>query len=264
MNLTDEQAERILDELYTIRWYCSNKIPDSEQRELAEAHISLAVALMGGAPLPSKDSEPVPPITVPDFPEAEFIDPDWMFSGGSFPIVGYRFTPAQFLLYAKHIADTARMTWSPIGCTAHHTAAPSLAQRPNGLIEQHMRNLRSYYKDSLGWSCGPHIFTDDNGIWVFSPLQSRGIHARSFNNTRFGIEMLGDFDNEDPNSDRAKKSIYNGQFAIAALLKAFGLQPDKINFHRHDPLTSKSCPGTKIDFDKFESACLEIYQQLPA
>ena len=73
----------------------------------------------------------------------------------------------------------------------HHTAAPSLAQRPRGLTIQHIRNIQNYYQSQLGWSSGPHLFIDDDQIFGMSSLERRGIHAVSFNRTHIGIEVLG-------------------------------------------------------------------------
>ena len=180
--------------------------------------------------------------------------PEWRVKGDDFPIVGRRFTVDTFRRYLQWVKANEKFLWTPTGITIHHTAAPNLAQRPNGFSEQHMLNLRSYYKDERGWKSGPHIFTDDNGIWVFTPLSRKGVHATSFNATRFGIEMLGDFDGKDFDDPRGKASIENGQWAAAVLIKELEISKARINFHRHDPKTDKTCPGKRIDFTDFEKA----------
>jgi N-acetylmuramoyl-L-alanine amidase CwlA len=182
---------------------------------------------------------------------------------GHFPIVGKRFSPSEFLEYCLWVKENERFSWSPKGVTIHHTAFPHLAMRPDGFKETHMQNLRAYYKDQLGWNSGPHIFTDDNGIWVHTPLSHKGVHARSFNSTHIGIEMLGDFDyKDDPDEGRGKKSTDNGKIAAAAILIAFGLNPANVNFHRDDPKTSKTCPGRKIKKQDFVADVNEIYSSI--
>ena len=47
-----------------------------------------------------------------------------------------------------------------------------------------------------------------------------GVHASSFNASRIGIEMLGDFDHkDDPDSGRGKACTDFAKFAAAALMK---------------------------------------------
>src|SRR5690606_20663100 len=102
-----------------------------------------------------------------------------------------------------------------------------------------------------------------NGIWVFNPLSLRGTHATSYNSTRYGIEMLinGD-DKKQVESEVGKANIRIGQIAAAILMKDAGISTAKLNFHRHDPETSKTCPGSHIEFERFESGVLEIHKSL--
>src|SRR5579871_1910224 len=77
--------------------------------------------------------------------------------------------------------------WS--GVTIHHTAAPSLAQRPTGLTVQHIRNMQSFYESAPNnWSSGPHLYTDEDQIFGMCPLNEQGVHAVSFNRTYLGLE----------------------------------------------------------------------------
>ena len=155
------------------------------------------------------------------------------------------------------------MKWNPTGITVHHTASPSLSMRPNGFETKHMGYLRDYYKGTLGWSSGPHLFVDENGIWVHTPLTKRGVHARSFNASRIGIEMLGDYSYaDDPNAGRGKKVLDMTKIAAALLMKHLKIDSSKLNFHRHDPETSKDCPGKKIEFSSFEDNVIDLYESL--
>jgi|LULW01.1.fsa_nt_gb hypothetical protein len=188
--------------------------------------------------------------------------PEWLVGGNDFPIVGRRFSSSEFVAYLRS-SDLKHMEWEPTGITVHHTAYPHLGMRPEGFTEAHMKNLRSYYKNTRGWRSGPHLFTDDNGIWVLTPLTKRGVHAASFNASRIGIEMLGDFDHkDDPDNGRGRICTDFAKFAAAALMKYVPISTGKLNFHRHDPLTSKTCPGKNIDFQLFEEDVIAIYDTL--
>jgi hypothetical protein len=238
--------------LFTARWYlnANQAVPTGGPRE---SLLALLAPVLGGTP----PAIPAPTETAAPR-EEEFVSGDlppikdvvWLVPPSkSFPIVGVAFTPAQFIAYLDGIDDSA-MTWNPSAATIHHTASPSLAQRPDGFLTQHMFNLRSWYQ-SLGWNRGPHIFVDDKRIWVFSPLTAKGIHAVSFNSSAIGIEILGDYDNEDPKTGRGLAACTLAAQADAALRARFGIT--KRNFHRDDPKTSKTCPGRKITMEWFES-----------
>ena len=166
--------------------------------------------------------------------------------GMGYELVGKVWDAETFDKYVKSIKG--RLSWAK-GVTVHHTAAPSLAQRPKGWTIQHMRNLQHFYQKRLGWSAGPHLFTDEDQIFGMSGMHRRGVHAVSFNRSHLGIEMLGNFDSEDPNSGRGLECQKTTAHAVAILLKHMGLTPSTrtINFHRDDPKTSKSCAGRKAD-----------------
>lgn len=99
----------------------------------------------------------------------------------------------------------------------HHTAVPStLATRlPKGDVwdagegglsaaqikaqrQKKLEDLRDYYRDTLGWDRGPHLYIDDRWIWLFTPMYNTGVHAmwgNSFNaaghHYSVGIEVVG-------------------------------------------------------------------------
>lgn len=160
----------------------------------------------------------------------------------SYSLLNKRWSPAEF---AEYLAMLQRPKWAK-GVTLHHTASPSLAQRPSGLSYQHMENIADFYRNKLGWSAGPHLFIDDNRVIGMSPLDEKGTHARSFNSTHIGIEVLGDYDSEDPKSGRGLKCWTNAAIVTSSLLKWLGLPDSAFNFHRDDPKTNKTCPGGKV------------------
>jgi hypothetical protein len=159
--------------------------------------------------------------------------------------IGKRFRPEEFKQYLQTVQFG---TFQPSFVTLHHTAAPSLAQRPNGFTDQHLKNLLHYYRDKLGWSGAPHLFIDDreDGIIVFQRLDRRGIHAASFNNISWGVEMLGFYDVEKFDSGRGAKVRDMSMQALALMCQRLKVDADTIKFHRDDPLTTKSCPGRLV------------------
>ena len=162
------------------------------------------------------------------------------------PFVGKRFTPSDFKKYLADVEMTG--TFQPKFVTLHHTASPSLAQRPQGFSNQHLQNLRHYYEKQLGWSGAPHIFIDDNddGIIVFQRMDKRGVHAVSYNRNSWGVEMLGYYDVEAFDKGRGEKVRDTTMEALAIMNARIKATPDSIKFHRDDPYTSKSCPGRLV------------------
>lgn len=160
-------------------------------------------------------------------------------------ILGKPYAPEEFDEYLKTLTWGA---WKPQYIVLHHTAAPSLAQRPHGFLPQHMTYLREFYEEK-GWSAGPHAFVDDDQIWTFSPLTSRGVHAVGFNRTGIGLELLGDYDTESPFEGRGLAVWKTGMAAVRSLMKRLNLGESAIKFHREDGYTSKTCPGKKIRKD---------------
>lgn len=166
----------------------------------------------------------------------------------SIPIVGKRLGLHELPGYLSLLDLSA---WRPEYLVLHHTASPSLADRPHGFLGEHMRNLAEYY-GGLGWHAGPHGFIDDQGggtLWIFSPMTAPGVHAKSFNRYSWGFEMLGDFDSEAFDSGRGAQVRDAAAYVLAACLRRLGLPctSETIRFHREDPKTAKSCPGKLVE-----------------
>ena len=164
----------------------------------------------------------------------------------SIPFVGKRMTRSEFASYLKTLQFNNG--FKPEFVTLHHTASPSLAQRPSGFSAQHLKNLLDYYQNQLGWNGAPHVFIDDqaDGIIVFQRMDRRGVHAVSFNKNSWGVEMLGDFDSESFSSGRGAIVRRNSLAALNIMCNALKASPDTIKFHRDDPKTSKTCPGRNV------------------
>lgn len=152
--------------------------------------------------------------------------------------------------FRQYLQGMKRPSWAK-SVTLHHTAAPSLAQRPDGLTNQHVINIRNFYQKSLGWSSGPQLFVDDKRIMGMTPITEKGVHAVSFNSSSIGIEVLGNFDSEDPHSGRGYAAWKIASEASMEILYWLGLEATSktVLFHRDDPRTSKSCPGRKVSKD---------------
>jgi hypothetical protein len=164
-----------------------------------------------------------------------------------FENVGRVWTPESLQSY---LATINRPAWCN-SITMHHCGAPSLAQRPNGLTIQHIQNIRQFYQQTNGWSSGPHLFVDDDQLFGMCDFRKKGVHAVSFNATSIGIEVLGDYDREDPRSGRGLACWKNAAAAARVLLEWLELEPNEntVHFHRDDPKTKKTCPGTKVKKD---------------
>ncbi|MFD1874494.1 hypothetical protein [Hymenobacter bucti] len=151
-------------------------------------------------------------------------------------IVGAAFSPDTFDKYCHSLQWLA---WRPSFMVLHNTAIPTLANRPTGLSHQHILNLQQYYRDTCGWSAGPHLFIDDRQIWVFTPLTVSGVHYPCFNKVALGIEMLGDYSQESFTSGRGLQVRHH---AVAAL----GLDPTTLKLHKENKCTDHVHPGKNV------------------
>ena len=106
-----------------------------------------------------------------------------------------------------------------------------------------MLNFQTYCRDTQHWSAGPHLFVADDVIWVFTPLNTPGVHAPSWNAISWGVELVGDYFVED--FSPAVQS--NATSALAAIHALAGIEPGTLKLHKEDPKTThKNCPGMKI------------------
>lgn len=155
-------------------------------------------------------------------------------------IVGKAFTSFEFDDYVKTIRLAS---WRPHFIVLHNTYIPRLADWHKVPGEQRMRNLQSYYRDTQHWSAGPHLFVADDLIWVFTPLDTPGVHSPSWNAISWGVELVGDYSVEE--FDTGVQNNSTG--ALAALHALAGIEPDSLRLHKEDPKTThKNCPGPNI------------------
>lgn len=180
--------------------------------------------------------------------------------------MGYEITGLKWDLesFADYISNKD-LSWAN-SVTIHHTYSPSLAGRPNGWLRKHLDNLRYYYSTILGWSAGPHCFTDENTIWGLSSFERKGVHAVSFNHDSIAIEMLGNYDEESPSTGRGLDVVNLTVKTVAILLEVMNndATSETILFHRDDPTTYKTCPGKLLDKDWFVSKVKKAMQSSSA
>ena len=167
------------------------------------------------------------------------------------PIVGKSFSPQEFADYCQTLKWGP---WRPSFAVLHNTAVPNLAQRPAGLTRQHIDGLASFYRDTQGWSAGPHLFIDDHQIWVFTPLTVKGVHSPSWNSIAWGVEMLGDYSKESFSAGRGLAVRKNAVSALATLHSLLGLDPSLLKLHKEDPKTTHACPGGNVKKDQVIAA----------
>ena len=162
----------------------------------------------------------------------------------SYNAIGKVWTVDSFQQYLKTIT---KPQWCDSVCL-HHTALPSLQMRPKGLLMEHLHNMKAGYVQK-GWKSGPHLYIDGDQIYAMTPLTEKGVHAVSFNSRSIGIEVLGNYDSEDPFTGRGLQCWQVAAKATMQLLNWLNLKPSEstVLFHRDDPKTSKTCPGSKIN-----------------
>lgn len=154
-------------------------------------------------------------------------------------IVGRGFAPNDFDTY---VAGLVFSSWRPQFVVLHNTASPRLSQWHSVPGSQRMQNLQSYYRDTMKWSAGPHLFIADDLIWVFTPLNLSGVHSPSWNSISWGVEMVGDYEAE-PFGDAVRGNAIR---ALAALHALVGLDPASLKLHKEDPRTTHNCPGKNV------------------
>jgi hypothetical protein len=173
----------------------------------------------------------------------------------SFRIVAKKFTPDEFDAY---VAGALKPQGWVKRIVLHNTGAPSLAQRPGGVLTaQHIDNLHSYYSETKAWSGGPHLFIDATGIWVFNPLDDPGVHSPSYNSSSWGVEMLGDYSRESFTTGLGNQVRTNALRAVAALARLQGwpdLKDQRLILHKEDKATDHDCPGRNVDKANFVAA----------
>ncbi len=158
--------------------------------------------------------------------------------------VGSGFTPEEFDGYVSQLHFGV---WRPQFVVLHNTARPRISEWHSVPGDQRMGNLAHYYRDTMKWSAGPHLFVADDLIWVFTPLITSGIHSPSWNRISWGVEMVGDYGVESFSEGLGQKVRDNAVAALTTLHAIMGLDSHTLRLHKEDPLTDHDCPGKNVD-----------------
>lgn len=191
---------------------------------------------------------------------------------GAFAYIGQAHTIQSFAAYVQTYNFG---TVPPDYVVLHHTAVPSTlyARYPSGAVwdanesglteaqiqakrKQQLDAIMVYYRDTKGWTAGPHLFCDERWIWLFTPMYDVGIHAAEGNSYRddsgalhysIGIEVIGYYEHVTWPSAVAQ-NVAGAVDALCQRLKTFGYI-DKpwaggISAHRH--YNKPACPGAAI------------------
>lgn len=161
-------------------------------------------------------------------------------------IVNRAFTPRHF---ADYVLGLTFPLWRPQFVVLHNTGRPTLGQWHDSLTspQQRILDLERFYRDTQGWSAGPHLLIADDFIWAFTPLTTSGVHSPSWNAYAWGVEVVGDYDREDFSHGPGAAAAANTVSALATLHTVLSLDPRNLKFHKEDPKTTCDCPGRNID-----------------
>lgn len=148
-------------------------------------------------------------------------------------------------LFRQYLKTLTKPTWVA-GTTIHHTWKPTPATW-HGMAS--MESLGVFYRDIKDWPAGPHLFLcvgapspSHDGIFIGTPLDTPGVHAGVCNSTRWGMEVVGNFDAIGW-SPRLSDLVYGTNQALAD----FGrFPPETVNGHR-ECNSPKTCPGLAIN-----------------
>jgi N-acetylmuramoyl-L-alanine amidase-like protein len=180
--------------------------------------------------------------------------------------IGACVTKPQLMIYVAALASK-EMEFNPDKIIIHNTAAPNYKQWTESKVyPDRMKGLTAWYRDKCKWQGGPHMFVDTNGFWLFNPLWQRGTHSPSYNQSSWGIEMVGDYDSEPFDKGPGAVIRDNAVHATAVLLNHLKLPANNktILFHKEDKATTHACPGknvSKPDFVKRVQEAMKALQQ---
>lgn len=166
-------------------------------------------------------------------------------------IVGQTVRIDEFKTYIANLPFTPPQHWRPSGGTLHNTATPNMARGEQFTIN-HWRDMWVDFFRSKGWPSGPHAFIFNTGeILLFTAFNVPGTHSPSWNGTKFGIEMVADFDKEDDDTGKGLVLKKTAAAVFATLYQRLGLDPEGIKMHYEDKATTHACPGKHIDKEEF-------------
>ncbi len=153
---------------------------------------------------------------------------------------------------SSFIDNLPHTTWAS-GMVLHNTSAPTLAQWTPENRAQRILNLQDYFRNIRQWNSAPHAFVDYDFVWNFTPYTEKGTHSPSWNGTKLGIEMVGNFvaGGDDSTHGRGLLVVQNTAALFGLLHSHYGWDPQTIKLHKEDPRTTHDCPGNQIRKEEF-------------
>ena len=134
--------------------------------------------------------------------------------------------------WVAHVAQTEIFPAATM-IVQHATGIPTLAQWLTFNEANYIKNVQTYYENSLGWAHGPHLFASYKDIIGFSALGARGTHASCFNGESIGGECGINRNTEDWTTGPGADALANQHFAFAALFVKMGLKPSPETYRPH-------------------------------
>lgn len=198
-----------------------------------------------GSPNPAQwdnfDLSSLWPRVVSEYP-AESTEPVEEPEPVTLPIDGRYLSVDEFREYVKTI-DLSGMQRVCI----HHTAAPDVATWDKyGGWDYWKNSLQSFY-ESKGWTKGPHLFVDQNGVGLFYDLtkDGRAVGGGSLEVGTRHIEIVGNFMKSLPDDDRLDIAAQ----VAATILDSAGLEVSDDTLTYHQKLVQNAtyeCPGAML------------------
>lgn len=136
----------------------------------------------------------------------------------------------------------------------HHTWKPTHKNFTGSNYIQMQQSMKDYHTKTLGWgNIGQHLTLFPDGKWLTGrPFNSTPASIKGWNTGALAIEMIGNFDN--PNSGSFNNLGYDKLQGkqkneilklINYFIKKYG--ESSIKFHRDNPTSGKTCPGTSLN-----------------
>jgi len=134
----------------------------------------------------------------------------------------------------------------------HHTWRPNHSDYDSENGHDAIVGMYAYHTQTQRWKdIAQHItIAPDGTIWLGRDWNAPPASAKGHNGSTaagpFMFETIGDFDvGEDVLIGEQRQTVID---VVARVQKRFGLPPESLVFHRS--LSTKSCPGTGVDYDE--------------
>ncbi len=183
-------------------------------------------------------------------------------------VTSYDFGPVPPDYVVLHHTANPAASWAPAAGVPNWDAGEETLSDAQIQTKRHaqLEAIMRYYI-GLGWSAGPHLFIDERWIWLFTPMDTIGVHAmqgNSYHDTAghlhysIGIEVVGDYTHVRWPSAVAR-NVAHTVAVLRRRLRTFefiaGPWAGKIS--RHADYNKPDCPGAAITPEYY----LPLFQQ---